>query len=118
MYKEIKCKGCRKQIVENPLENRLIDAHHTIIPSNDTSESECSSIQEDHNIFLKEDLLPEWIKNRIEAEEWSKGRLNCFHCETRIGAFNFINSTKCDCGKHLLPPVHLIKSKVDLIKVS
>lgn len=116
MSNEVRCKTCRKLLFDKDMcKDLLVNAHN--ISLNETKNSmECPSMVESHNIFLSEDLLPEWIKTRIESEEWSKGRINCSQCDSRIGAFDFVSGTKCECTKYLLPPVHLIKSKIDLIK--
>ncbi|KAJ9580748.1 hypothetical protein L9F63_024074, partial [Diploptera punctata] len=45
---------------------------------------------------------------------WQKGRLNCPKCRGRVGSFDFVSGLKCDCGKHVLPPVHVVRSKVDI----
>ena len=41
---------------------------------------------------------------------WTKGRLNCPNCQSRIGGFDFVSGADY--------PVHLIKSKVDYWKKS
>lgn len=111
MYLGMKCKKCRNPIFsEQECASLFLNAHNAILTS--TNEDECNV---ENVIFLNEDYVPSWIKERIEAENWSKGRINCLQCDSRIGAFNFISGQKCNCSNFVLPFVHIIKSKVDLI---
>ncbi|XP_072272464.1 E3 ubiquitin-protein ligase RNF180 [Pyxicephalus adspersus] len=55
---------------------------------------------------------PDWIKREIEKVHWTAGKLNCPYCRSRLGAFNFVGSTKCSCGH--LAVVRLCKSKIDV----
>lgn len=55
---------------------------------------------------------PDWIKREFEKAYWTAGKLNCPYCRSRLGAFNFIDSTKCTCGH--LGTVRLCKSKIDV----
>lgn len=114
MYSEVKCKKCRKTII-NVLQyhDLLINAHHQPLSA---CKSECYTITEQNVVFLTEDTLPEWIMQKVQEAEWSKGRLNCTYCESRLGGFDFISGSKCQCAKNVLPAVHLIKSKVDLLR--
>jgi E3 ubiquitin-protein ligase RNF180 len=112
MYFNVRCKKCRNLIFsEEECKLLFLNSHNVTL--NPLTEAECSI---DNIVFLNEDSLPEWVKTRIEEESWSKGRINCQQCDSRIGAFNFIAGQKCDCSKFMLPFVHIIKSKVDLIK--
>ena len=43
---------------------------------------------------------------------WTKGRLNCPHCQCRIGAFDFVSGGGGG-GGGLDQAIHLVKSKVD-----
>ncbi|XP_077142202.1 E3 ubiquitin-protein ligase RNF180 isoform X2 [Ranitomeya variabilis] len=61
---------------------------------------------------LEADASPDWIKNEIEKEYWTTGKLHCPYCRTRLGAFNFVDSTKCSCGR--LAAIRLCKSKIDV----
>ncbi|CAH2296259.1 E3 ubiquitin- ligase RNF180 isoform X1 [Pelobates cultripes] len=60
---------------------------------------------------MNEDAVPDWIKQEVEKRHWTHGRLNCPYCGARLGAFNFIGSTKNPCGQ--LSVVHLSKSRID-----
>ncbi|XP_069818819.1 E3 ubiquitin-protein ligase RNF180 isoform X2 [Dendropsophus ebraccatus] len=69
--------------------------------------------QETCNIWhLEAEASPEWIKKMIEKEHWTTGKLHCPYCRTRLGAFNFVDSTKCSCGR--LAVIRLCKSKIDV----
>ncbi|KAJ8978953.1 hypothetical protein NQ317_009349 [Molorchus minor] len=98
MISEIKCKKCRNTLFTSEEDkNIFLDAHGLFLGFN-SDKDECISI--------------------TEAEEWSKGRLNCPNCDLRIGGFDFISGKKCDCSNNVLPSIHVIKSNVDLIKSS
>lgn len=114
MFINVKCKKCRNTII-NTLQcpNLLINAHHE--PINITN-NECHTISNENLIFLTEDLLPDWVMQKIQEAEWSKGKLNCTNCDSKIGGFDFISGIRCECTGNTLPPVHLVKSKVDLVK--
>ena len=46
----------------------------------------------------------------ITQAGWTKGRLNCPNCQSRLGGFDFVSGADY--------PVHLIKSKIDYWKKS
>lgn len=110
----IKCRSCRLILLDstNTKESLFVCAHNTPCNPFNKSEKDC----DENMIFLNEDSLPNWIQEIIEKHEWSKGRLNCLNCNSRIGSFDFVSGMKCFCDSNVLPPVHLIKSKLDLIK--
>lgn len=111
----VKCKKCRRILFdERHTENLLLKDIHILAGS--TNSAFCSS-NNDYNIYLNEEFLPNWIKLLIEAENWSKGRIYCPHCDSRVGGFDFICAVKCSCS-NILPPVHINKSKVDIVKVA
>lgn len=56
---------------------------------------------------LDQEQLPTFVQDAVDQSGWTKGRLNCPSCQSRIGAFDFVGSGSTD------HPVHLIKSKVD-----
>ncbi|KAF7286044.1 hypothetical protein GWI33_008347 [Rhynchophorus ferrugineus] len=115
MFYRIKCRKCRKLIVEDSHDQKLILTCHGI-PLGNTIAQDCSS--EDSVVYLNDDYLPSWIKDKIEEVNWTKSRINCPGCDCRIGAFDFVSGTKCNCKTHMLPATHIIKSKVDLIKLN
>ncbi|CAH1119566.1 unnamed protein product [Phaedon cochleariae] len=115
MFK-IKCKKCRNLLFnEDDSKRLLLNAHNLPVT---TVPDICETVNDENTLYLNEEHLPSWITLRIEAEKWSKGRINCLHCDSRIGAFDFISGQKCSCRSNILPPVHIIKSKVDLIRLN
>ncbi|CAH2000222.1 unnamed protein product [Acanthoscelides obtectus] len=116
MYSEVKCKKCRKTLFHLQQKNFLLNAHHENLSKN-TSEMEdtCDTVRDENMVHLDENFLPHWISLKIEAEQWSKGRINCPYCDSRIGNFDFVSGSRCECSNSYLPPVHLIKSKIDLV---
>ncbi|GJQ84270.1 hypothetical protein Trydic_g2934 [Trypoxylus dichotomus] len=114
MYSSAKCKKCRHVLFdEKDIRAALINAHSDILTEEPLSE-DCSSI--DELICLSEDNLPDWVISSIQENNWSKAKINCKHCSARLGSFDFISGAKCACRRFILPPVHLIKSKIDLVR--
>uniref|UniRef100_A0A1E1VXE5 E3 ubiquitin-protein ligase n=1 Tax=Pectinophora gossypiella TaxID=13191 RepID=A0A1E1VXE5_PECGO len=99
----IKCHKCR---------HILLDDINKIY-SSEVIHSECDSYDIKKFIYLLEDNLPIWIKLKVEEEQWTKGKLHCENCGSKVGTFDFISGRKCDCGKSVLPPVHFVTSQVD-----
>ncbi|XP_014913970.1 E3 ubiquitin-protein ligase RNF180-like isoform X1 [Poecilia latipinna] len=58
------------------------------------------------------DNLPEWIWTSVQQAVWTSGKLNCFHCGSRLGGFSFLNRYRCPCGRDAT--VHFSRSRVDL----
>lgn len=113
MPTEVKCKMCRKTIIStSEYPDLLVNAHQQ--PLHAVGE-ECDTVAEKNLLFLIEDTLPEWILQKVQEVEWSKGKLNCMYCDSRLGGFNFISRSKCQCLKNIVPAVHLIRSKVDVL---
>lgn len=102
--RSIRCHKCRHVLVENmdfaAMNNRPCD-------------SSCPSYDKTSFIHLLEDKLPDWIKVKVEQEQWTKGKLHCENCNSKVGSFDFVSGRKCDCENTLLPSVHFISSQVD-----
>lgn len=56
---------------------------------------------------LQTDGLPDWVTDAINQSSWTKGKLHCPTCQTKVGSFDFVGD------KSQSSPVHLVKSKVD-----
>ncbi|CAG9783026.1 unnamed protein product [Diatraea saccharalis] len=99
--KEIKCHKCR----------------HVLLYGFDYSVNNCPQKCNSYNvhnfIFLDDNKIPEWIKFKIEEENWTKGKLHCYNCGFKVGSFDFVSGRKCECGSTVLPSVHFITSQVD-----
>lgn len=116
MFKEVKCKKCRKTIFnEAQIENLFINAHSLPLSQ---EQDICETINEEQTLYVNEEKIPDWIKPALEAGKWSKGKINCQHCDFRIGGFDFISGNKCNCMNSVVPNIYIIKSKVDLIKTA
>lgn len=115
MTRQIKCKKCRKTVLDlSEFPSLLINAHNTqILGSNE--DNPCTSLENHAKIFLQEETLPSWILNYIEQENWTKGKIFCPHCNYRMGGFDFISGKKCDCQLNILPSVYFVPSKVDVM---
>ena len=108
----IKCKKCRKDLIHG---NSIVTSHGgPVFGLNDDNSCE-SQVWYVKDEDLMEDSV-QWIRSQIDSEDWVKGKLVCPHvaCGARLGSFNFITRLKCSCRQHLVPPVHLIKKRVDI----
>lgn len=114
MYKEVKCKKCRKIVFDNEqLRNLFLNAHNLPLS---TEPDVCETVTLEHKLYLNQEYIPDWITLVLEAGDWSKGKIDCQYCDARIGGFDFISGLKCSCTNNVLPNIYIIKSKVDLIK--
>lgn len=94
----------------------LLDAHSTQITNDLTqTQSDCVRIAGRTEVFFNEDAIDSWIQDEIERSEWTKGKLKCQKCAANVGSFDFVSgSQKCDCKQFNQPPIHFIRSKIDL----
>ncbi|XP_033209565.1 E3 ubiquitin-protein ligase RNF180-like [Belonocnema kinseyi] len=108
---EVKCKRCRTVLFTEEA-TPLLSAHGEI---RNTSENlPCTANgSEPPCLYISTDTVPDWIKECINKELWTKGKINCQNCKSRLGSFNFVNEIKCECGECPVPPIRIIRSKVD-----
>ncbi|KAL1518356.1 hypothetical protein ABEB36_001991 [Hypothenemus hampei] len=113
----IKCQKCRKILIRDTSNTvKILNAHGNSL--NHEASSDCPSLNCRNLVFLSEENLPDWISKKIVEAQWTKGRLNCPDCDCRIGAFDYISGAKCDCSDKILPAVHVIRSKVDVGRIT
>ncbi|XP_063708938.1 dual specificity protein phosphatase MPK-4 [Culicoides brevitarsis] len=43
----------------------------------------------------------------------TQGSLNCPKCKAKLGKFNWVQSSKCPCGKHVQPAFYMMPSKIE-----
>lgn len=114
MITRIRCKKCRITLLENKESDiQLLNGHGASLHEIGTS---CASVSEPTLYFLNDEALPDWASEKVVENEWIRGRLHCPKCQARMGAFDFVSRQKCDCGQTFLPAVHIIKSKVDILR--
>lgn len=101
----IKCQKCRSVLVE--------DITIVLNESSSCDPLECSSYSLNSFLYLSEDRLPNWIKTKVEDEQWTKGKITCEQCKSKVGSFDYVSGRKCECKGSVLPPVHLVSSQVD-----
>ncbi|XP_068711657.1 uncharacterized protein [Montipora foliosa] len=65
--------------------------------------------------FLRDENKLPWVHESVEESSWTKGKIYCPKCRSRIGAFNYIQGVQCDCGKFTIPSIWIQKSRVDHI---
>lgn len=109
----IKCFKCRAVLLKDTEIEQLSPHGDTNQTSAGVSIIRCESMLDDKLIYLKDDLLPQWIIDKVQESNWTKGRLHCEQCKTKIGHFDFVTGRKCHCEETVLPPVYFIKSQVD-----
>ncbi|XP_043484308.1 E3 ubiquitin-protein ligase RNF180-like [Leptopilina heterotoma] len=107
---EVKCKRCRTVIFTEEA-TPLLSAHGAA--ENNSENLQCSANESENCLYISTETVPDWIRDCINKELWTKGKINCLNCKSRLGSFNFVNEIKCDCGECLLPPIRIIRSKVD-----
>lgn len=108
----VKCRKCRHLLFTHP-DVTVLTAHGDSCSNFSIKYVECKTIQEDNVWFLQDSSLPDWISILINEANWTKGKVNCPKCQGRLGSFDFVSGIRCYCGLNVLPPVHIVKCKVD-----
>ncbi|XP_018495533.1 E3 ubiquitin-protein ligase RNF180 [Galendromus occidentalis] len=103
---KFKCQKCRKELFGG----EFVLTNHSE-PWTESHTNVCSAKQ--FVWYLKDEVLETWLQSQIDAGGWIKGKLHCPFCSLRIGSYDFVSGKQCDCGSHVLPPIHIVKSKVD-----
>lgn len=116
MYREVKCRKCRKTILNegDEIKNLFLNAHNA--PLCAELNVECETVNLEHKLYMSEENIPDWIKSVLEEGDWSKGKICCQYCDARLGGFDFISGSKCSCQNNVLPNIYFVKSKIDLVK--
>lgn len=109
----IKCRKCRTTITQVS-SAKLLNAHSEQFSNDLDANNECSTVVGRTEVYLMEEAIEQWIQNEIEQSEWTKGKLKCTKCSSNVGSFDFVTGQKCDCRQFNQPPVHFIRSKVDV----
>jgi len=89
----------------------VLDSHGVGIHG-DNKDSEAKAACSTEVWYVPEEKMPDWMKTNVE---WVKGKLLCPKCQARVGSYNFVSGMKCSCRSHVLPPIHIVKSKVDVL---
>lgn len=110
---QIKCRKCRTIITKVSSAN-LLNAHSEQFSIDSDASSDCSTISGRTEVYLMEEAFEQRIQDIIEQSEWTKGKLKCMKCCSNVGSFDFVTGQKCDCRQYNQPPVHFIRSKVDM----
>lgn len=107
--------------MNNDIKSGVIKCHkcrHILLNMISTYNSSCNEKCESYNpkcfIYLLEDQLPAWIKKKVDEEQWTKGKLHCENCGSKVGSFDFVSGRKCDCRCSILPSVHFVTSQIDV----
>ncbi|XP_012272297.1 E3 ubiquitin-protein ligase RNF180 [Orussus abietinus] len=107
---EVKCKRCRK-ILFTEEATPLLTGHGEV--RDGSTHFRCRTGTREHILFLSLENMPDWIRDIVNNEFWVKGKIQCPHCHCRLGSFDFVSQTKCDCGEFVLPPIWIIHQRVD-----
>ncbi|VVC94156.1 unnamed protein product [Leptidea sinapis] len=100
----VMCRKCR---------HILLDNFETSYHKSTSCLDSCSSYNLQTHIHLDE-AIPQWIKSKVEETGWTKGKLKCSECGSKVGSFDYVSGRKCECDNTVLPPIHFIKSQVDI----
>ena len=107
-----RCRKCRFLLLPR---GSLLTCHNEPLTevSLDEQEHKCSSLTT--VLFVDELKVQDWLRLQIDEGNWTKGRITCpgVRCGARIGSFNFVGGVYCACSKNELPPIQIIRSKVD-----
>jgi len=106
----LKCKKCRCVLIEHTL-CPILNCHGDEANFETTRVENCKDTID--AFYFQETGLPEWILHKLNEADWSKGKLMCPKCFARLGSFDFVSGKKCQCMRVIVPPVHIVKSKVD-----
>ncbi|XP_039282347.1 E3 ubiquitin-protein ligase RNF180-like [Nilaparvata lugens] len=110
---QLKCKKCRNVLTED-FKKGPLSAHGLLLDTENVREANKHCLKKSPEVFyFVENCMPRWIRERVDDANWLKGKLTCAQCSAKLGSFDFVHGSKCDCDAFVLPPVHLIRSKVD-----
>ncbi|XP_015593707.1 E3 ubiquitin-protein ligase RNF180 [Cephus cinctus] len=107
---EVKCKRCRKALFTEEA-TPLLTAHGEIRTG--PMHARCGTGAPEYCLYISLDNMPDWIREAVDKDHWIKGKLHCPYCHSRLGSFDLVNQTKCDCGEFLPPPIRIVHCKVD-----
>lgn len=133
---EVRCRHCCKSLFKS--DSILLNAHCEV--KQRTTDVECQGDESDCCSYMTPENVPDWIMDAIDQvylikilkmrtykciryksrdyilkESWTKGKLHCPYCNSRLGSFNFVNELKCYCDKYIKPPIRIVNSKVDIL---
>ncbi|XP_058472456.1 E3 ubiquitin-protein ligase RNF180 isoform X3 [Solea solea] len=94
----LRCRKCRKGVIDS-----------TCLTTEEATDEGSAAVCSIWHVNV--DALPQWILTSLHQAQWTVGKLKCLNCGARLGGFNFVNRSKCPCGRDA--NVHLSKSRVD-----
>lgn len=107
---EVRCRHCCKSLFKG--DSILFNAHHEV--KQRATDVGCQADESDCSYMIPENV-PDIFMDAIDQGSWTKGKLHCPYCKSRLGSFNFVNELKCCCDKYVKPPIRMVNSKVDIL---
>lgn len=113
----VKCRLCRLFLLSG---EAIVNAHGDTVQG-DGNLAVCGDADSLAltQLFLSEDCVPRWLANTIAESLYTQGKITCPKCQGRLGSFDFLKTKhRCHCGKTVLPPIHLLRDRVDLVHLN
>ncbi|XP_076445253.1 uncharacterized protein LOC143283088 [Babylonia areolata] len=111
---QVKCRRCRLWLMS---EESVVDCHGDSVQG-DVWDWDCGDGQERSTIthlFVSTSLPPPFILASVQQACYTQGKITCPKCQGRLGSFDFLRTNrKCSCRQAALPPIHLLRDRVDL----
>lgn len=107
-----RCKKCRRTLLSN---SHVVSSHGESRSGN--VGFACPINKTDTVWYVRDENLPGWLVEQLDNGEWVKGKVYCPECNARLGSFDFVTGSKCDCNEFVLPPIHISKSRIDCEQV-
>lgn len=107
-----KCRKCRLGLLS---QESLLTCHNSPLTKSPIEDQSTTCATLTTVLFVDEQKVQDWMRQQIDEANWTKGRITCpgNRCGARIGSFNFVGGVYCACSKNELPPIQIIRSKVD-----
>ncbi|GBM15325.1 hypothetical protein AVEN_210952-1 [Araneus ventricosus] len=111
MKVKYKCRKCRHILFS---EKEACNAHGISFSMQPNETKFLETCKQNAEIcYIKDDEFLPWMKEQVETADWMRGKLFCPTCSSRVGSFDFVGGSKCQCGLHVLPSLHVVSSKID-----
>ncbi|KAK7096220.1 E3 ubiquitin-protein ligase RNF180-like [Littorina saxatilis] len=113
----VKCRRCRVSLLS---QDAIVNSHGEATQGV-SGRGDCDSSlgPASTHLFVSHDNGPPWLLDTIIQACYTRGKVLCPKCQGRLGSFDFVKSArKCGCGQTTLPPVHLLRDRIDITDTS